>query len=223
MKIKYRRRDLPVAFTMLDAVRRIKDRRDGRHAFDRYFLYWIAFKNIYGAVASEQGINRQLRRDVAGEILTRKNGSVRVPLVEAVEEASLVDLAVDRLPDPVKDELILHASTRYFVDRIPFWDGQPVETDAFGQQVRGVVEVTGTVSRDYPVWSPIDSPALARYLVEPAVEDRALLARQIGGLLFTVSKNLVSFSRKFDDSTDLAVAEHALPLLERIVSAYLNG
>jgi hypothetical protein len=87
--------------------------------------------------------------------------------------------------------------------------------------VNGVINVNYTSSPQYPVWSPVDTQIYEGYLKEPdKEEDRDFLTKQILDLLYTVSKNLMHFGKKFDDSNDIKVVENALPLLEKIVASF---
>ena len=97
-----------------------------------------------------------------------------------------------------------------------------IEYDAFGQRVNGVINVNYTSDSRYPVWSPIDIQYYESYTENPDQnEHRDFLAGQIVDLLHTVRKNLMHYgSRKLDDANELAVVEHALPMLELIVTSF---
>ena len=221
MKTTFRRHELPVAFAMIETAGRVKPRRDGRHPYDRYFLLWTAFSNIYQAIAAQAGLQSRLVTDKNGDVLTRLNGSLQIPVVDPAGERDQIRLALEALPGEVKHSLVCHPATRFFKDRSPYWDGQKIEQDAFGQKPNGVLHVSHTTRPDYPVWSPIDPPAFDKYLAgseDPELRD--FLAGQVLDLLFTVRENLVHLSRKFDDSNDHAVIEHALSLLQYIVRAF---
>jgi len=121
----------------------------------------------------------------------------------------------------LKHALILHEGTKYFVGRIPFWQGIQIEYDAFGQRVNGVINVNYTSDSQYPVWSPIDFQYYEEYLKNPDNEEnRNLLARQIVDLLNTIRKNIMHSSKKFDDANDIKVVKNALPMLELIVESF---
>jgi hypothetical protein len=121
----------------------------------------------------------------------------------------------------LKHALILHEGTGYFVGRIPFWQGNQIEYDAFGQRVNGVINVDYTSDGQYPVWSPIDFQYYEEYLGKSDNEEnRNFLARQIVDLLFTVRKNFMHAGKKFDDANDIKVVENSLPMLELIVTSF---
>ncbi len=220
MSTTFKRQDLPIAFTMLDAAERIKPRRDGRHLYDQYFLLWTAFHYFYSTIAAHKGLRTELVRNADGSIATRTNGSVQIPLVSPIHENELLFLALEELDNSVKNALILHESTQFFLNRSPFWQGIRIEVDGFNQPVNGVIRLFETVDPQYPVWSPIDKSVLERYYRDRSDQDCDFLVRQIGDLLLTVRNNLLHFSRKFDDGNDHTVIENALPLLKIIIAAF---
>lgn len=222
MTTVFKRHELPLATTMIETARRIKPRRDGGHTYQHYFLYWTAFNNIYTTIAHRSGYRTQVIKNEDGTILTTPNGHVNIPAVEIVGEKEQIHLALLEFGGELKDELILHNSTRYFVGRTPYWEGIPVELDAFGQRLNGVIRINHTSSSQYPVWSPIDFQYYQEYLQNPGDPGiRDFLARQIVDLLHTVRENFMQGGKKLDDANDLSVVEHALPMLELIVKSFL--
>ncbi len=138
-----------------------------------------------------------------------------------VSEKEQILLAFQEFVDDLKHALILHEGTEYFVGRIPAWQGKQIEYDAFGQRVNGVIQVDHTGDSQYPVWSPIDIQHYKEYLENSNNEEnRNFLARQIVDLLYTIRKNFMYGSRKFDDANDIKVVENALPMLELIVTSF---
>jgi hypothetical protein len=206
---------------MLAAANRVRPRRDGRHPFEKFFLLWTAFNNIYTTIASRQGRSTQLIVSDDGTIATCTNGNVKIPQVKTVSEREQMYLALAEFDNKLKHNLIIHESTNFFVNRIPFWQGTQIEYDAFRQRVNGVINVNYTSSMQYPVWSPVDFQIYEGYFTKPDhEEDRDFLTKQIVDLLYTVSKNLMHVSKTFDDANDMAVVENALPLLELIVASF---
>jgi hypothetical protein len=207
---------------MIETARRIKPRRDGSHTYQHYFLYWTAFHQIYTTIAHRSGYRTRIKRNDDGTILTLPNGHVNIPEVETVSEKEQLYLALQEFDDNLKDMLILHDSTPYFVGRTPYWDGIKIETDAFGQKLNGVVHVQHTSNYQYPVWSPIDFQYYQEYMGNPDdPKIRDFLTRQIVDLLYTVRENFMQGGKKLDDANDLSVVEHALPMLELIVKSFL--
>ena len=217
----FQRYELPLAYAMIAAARRIRPRRDGRHPFEQYFLFWTAFNNIYTTIAHREGCRNQLKENDDGSIATIANGNVNIPEVIIVSEREQIHLTLQEFTDDLKHRLILHEGTKYFVGRIPFWGGIQIEYDAFRQRVNGVIQVNYTHDSRYPVWSPIDYQHYEDYLENPKNEEnRNFLAGQIVDLLYTIRKNIMHAGRKLDDANDISVAENALPMLELIVASF---
>lgn len=147
----FKRQELPLAYSMIAAAKRIRPRRDGRQPFDQYFLYWTAFNSIYTTIGQRKGHKTQIKKDTDGSIITTSNGNVKIPEVVIAGESEQLRLVFQDFADDLKHSLILHQGTRYFVDRIPFWSGIRIENDAFGQRVNGVINVIHTTDKNYPV------------------------------------------------------------------------
>jgi len=221
MSVKFQQHELPYAYSMITFAQKIRPHRDGQHHFQKYFYLWTAFNNIYTTFAHRQGMSTRLVRSEDGKVLTVPNGNVNIPRVESVSEREKLYLALDEFDDELKHRLIVHKSTRFFLERIPAWKGGKIEHDAFGQRVNGVINVNHTCDADYPIWSPIDIQFYERYAADPDDEDcRNFLATQIVDLLYTVRDNLMHAGRKLDDANDISVVENALPLLEMIVASF---
>lgn len=208
---------------MIEAARRIRPRRDGRHPFEQFFLYWTAFNNIYTTIAHLKGCRTEFKKNEDGSIVTIANGNVNIPQVETVSEREQIHLAFQEFDDDLKHTIIRHEGTKYFVGRIPYWQGKKIEYDAFGQRVNGVINVHYTSDSQYPVWSPIDFQYYEAYLENPENEEnRDFLAGQIVDLLYTIRLNLIHYGKKFDDSNDISVVENGLPMLELIVRSFIR-
>lgn len=214
MTTTFQRDELPIAYSMIAAAKRIRPRRDGRHPFEQYFLFWTAFNNIYTTIAHSKGRRTQIKENDDGSVVTIANGNVNIPEVIIVSEREKLRLAFQEFVDDLKHTLILHEGTEYFVGRIPYWQGIQIEYDAFGQRVNGVINVDYTNDSQYPVWSPIDSQYYEEYLENPNNEEnRNFLAKQIVDLLYTIRNNLMHCGKKFDDANDISVIKNALPML----------
>jgi hypothetical protein len=215
--------ELPIADSMIAAARRIRPRRDGRHPFEQYFLFWTAFNNIYTTISHGKGFIIQLKENDDGSIVTIANGNVNIPDVIIVSEEEQIKSAFEEFTDDLKHSLILHEGTKFFVDRIPFWEGVQIKVDSFGQRVNGVIKINQTCNSDYPVWSPIDTKYYEDYLDNPENEGvRDLLARQIVEMLYTVRNNFMYAGKKLDDANNIDVVKNALPMLELIVMAFIR-
>jgi len=217
----FQRHELPIAYSMIATARRIRPRRDGGHTFEQYFLFWTAFDNIYTTIAHRKGKRTQYLETDDGSIVRVPNGNVQIPEVVIVREREQIHLAIQEFADDLKQSLILHEGTRYFVSRIPLWQGIKIEFDAFGQRVNGVIHVNYTSDSQYPVWSPIDIPYYEEFLENSDNEEnRNFLARQIVDLLYTVRENFMQGGKRLDDANDITVVENALPMLELIVTSF---
>lgn len=224
MTINFQRYELPIAYSMIESARRIRPRRDGSHPFQQYFLFWTAFNNIYTTIAYGKGLRIQLKENEDGSIVRIANGNVKIPEVIPVSEREQIHLALQEFDHDLKHTLILHQGTKYFVGRIPYWQGKPIEYDALGQKINGVINVNHTIDSQYPVWSPIDFQHYEEYLEDrDNEENRNFLAGQILDLLYTIRRNLMhGGKKKFDDANDIKVVEHALSMLELIVTAFTH-
>lgn len=222
--MKFSRQELPIAYSMIEIAGRVRPRRDGRQPFDQFFLLWTAFKHIYTAVASRHGVSTQYLVSQDGSIATTHNGSINIPKVIPVDESEQLSIVLGELDDKLQHRLITHESTYFFLNRVPFWQGKPIEVDAFGQKLNGIININDTTRPEYPVWSPIDALVYERYMQDPEkAEDRTFLAGQIMDLLHTVSKNLMHLGQKFDDGNDIHVVENALPLLEQLIETFIDS
>ena len=215
--------EVPIAYSMIAAAKRVRPRRDGQHPYQEYFYLWTAFNNIYSVLSERDGTRTKLKRNDDGSVATYANGHMKIPEVVEVAERDQLQAAERAFDDELRHTLVLHESTQHFVNRIPYWQGQKIEFDAIGQRLNGVINVSCTIDRQYPVWSPVDVLFYEEYLDNPADETiRIFLVQQIIELLHTVRKNLMHSSKKFDDSNDISVVKHALPLLELILR-YFTG
>jgi len=205
---------------MLETIQRIRPRRDGGHFYQQYFLYWTAFNNIYTVIAYKKGIHTQIKKRADGSVFTALNGNVHIPEIVEVTDKEQMYLALHEFND-LKQSLIRHKGTQYFLTRLPYWKGKPIEYDAFGQKVNGVLAINYMSDSQYPVWSPIDQKYYQAYIENPDnPEIRNFLAGQILDLLFTIRNNMMLGSREFDDSNDQKVIENALPMLALIVNYF---
>lgn len=213
--------ELPVAYSMIAAAKRLKPSRNGYHPFQKYFYYWTAFNNIYTTIAYSGNRSTTLKKRPDGSIATNTNGSVQIPKVQTVSEQEQIGLAFAEFDSDLRHRLVTHVNVGFFVKRTPSWHGTKIATDASGQRLNGVLNVNYTVEKDYPVWSPIDIQLYTDYLANPKNHKAGdFLAKQIVDLLYTVRCNLLHGGKRFDDANDVTVVENALPLLAMIVSAF---
>jgi hypothetical protein len=214
--------EVPVAHSMVAMARHLA-RRQG-HPLEAFTCYWAAFNNIYIVVAERRGLRPRFRRNGDGSIRTRTVGQVNVPEVTPAREREQIDMAVAEFTDDLKRRLVEHPSARFFAYRTPQWHGQPIERDAHGQRLNGVLNVGYTRDAKDPVWTPVDTQAFEEYhRAARDVTNRDVLARQIVDVLYTVRNNTFHGGKSPDDANDREVLEMALPLLVEIVESFVGA
>jgi hypothetical protein len=219
--VRFQPLDLPIAYSMVTAAKRLKKQNNSQHPYQKFFYYWAAFNNIYTTIAYSGNRSTMLKKRPDGTIERQMNGNVQIPKVKRVNEQEQIAMAFAEFDDELKHYLIVHESTEFFAKRTPSWQGRKITKDAIGQRLNGVLNVNYTVDKDYPVWSPIDLQTYSQYIANPKDSGaRTFLAKQIVNLLYTVRCNLMHGDKRFDDRNDLTVVENALPLLAMIVSAF---
>jgi hypothetical protein len=188
--------------------------------FARFTAYWTAFNNCYVTIFDLDGENKTSVERKNGVVQRITNGSVQIPKTLGVpRERDQLEHVFTHFDQALRTSLVGCPNTEYFSNRTPELGGHgPIQQDASGQVLNGVLSITRTVEADNPVWSPIDKPAYARFKAGSASEaDVNLLSRQILFLLYSVRNNLLHGGKRFDDATDQKVVENALPLLEMIL------
>jgi hypothetical protein len=211
--------DLHVALSMVGLADTAPD------PLQQYMCYWIAFNNIYRMIAEEvipEMRSYETNPDGTVKLKQRQGQTIWLPEMKHVQEWKQIREARLRFNNTLKHRLIRHRSTQYFVTRIPRWYDEPIEYDSKGQKLNGVLKVGKTLSRDYPVWSPIDEQLYTRFLEGNRSETTVdTLVRQIVDLLYTVRNNLFHGGKSFDDAHDHEVLDNALPLLTMIVESFM--
>jgi len=216
------RYEIPVAFSMVELAQQAA--KLAPQPFQEYMCYWAAFNNIYTTIAERKGYFTHLRIQKDGTIRVRENGSVLIPEVEIpLRERDEIDLAYTEFSETLKHNLITHPNTKFFVERIPKWQGVEIKFDENGQRLNGVINVNYTTDNKHPVWSPIDFDPYERYIQNQATQDDVnLLARQLLFLTYTIRNNTFHGGKRADDADDRQVIEMALPLLKMIVESFMS-
>ena len=143
--------------------------------------------------------------------------------VHIPEERERLEILFKTFSSPLKESLILHKCTRFFVNRLPRFQGHELTVDCRGQRLNGVLNIGKMVVPANPVWSPIDHAVYYNYLNGQRTAAGAdKLAWEILLLLQTIGMNLFHGGRRTDDASDINVVEHALPLLKEVVGAYVR-
>ena len=212
--------EVPVAYASIAFAKKYK------RPFVKFGNYWTAFNNCYVTLYDIDGRNKTSLQKESGKPKTEYNGSVKIAKVTGLpSERDQIENAFSHFPGELKADLIKSPHVQFFLERTPKLQNRvpvPIKTDAFGQQLNGVLSLTRTVDVDYPVWSPVDRPAYERIKAGKASkEDVNLLARQILSLLYTVRNNLFHGGKRFDDATDEQVVRNAVPLLEMILRCFV--
>ena len=127
-----------------------------------YASYWMAFNNIYVTLADFSRKGPALKRDSNGIVKTQQLYGCDMPKLERVTEWDQIDIAAEELADDAKAELVEHENVAFFVRRSPVFDRYPLEKNKAGQKLNGVLNVGYSLSKDYPVWSPVSQEAHAK-------------------------------------------------------------
>jgi|ERR1019366_6117131 hypothetical protein len=212
--------EFQVASSMVRLVERA--RRSEMEPLEQYMCYWVSFNNICITIASEQGYRPKfLTSD--GQLQLKQVGGFRMPRVRAPKEREQLEAAYKVFSPQLKERLILHRCTRFFVNRLPRFQGHELTVDSRGQHLNGVLSIGRTVEATNPVWSPIDQ-ALYYACVNGDRTSECVdkLGKEILSLLNTVGNNLFHGGKRADDASDTNVVEHALPLLKEIVHSFVS-
>lgn len=212
--------EFQAAFSMVRLVEHV--RRGQMEPLGQYLCYWVGFNNIYVTIANERGYPaQQLQAD--GQLLLEQVGGYSMPRVHTPKAREQLDAVYELFSPQLKENLILHRSTRFFVNRLPRFQGQELTVDSRGQRLNGVLDVGRTVDAANPVWSPIDHALYYAYINgDRTCKGTDTLGRQILGLLDTVGNNLLCGGKRADDASDYNVVEHAVPLLKQIVFSFVS-
>jgi hypothetical protein len=216
--------EIPNAYSMVELVRQIA--AQSSQPFQEFICYWTAYNNIYTTLyttwAERNGRLPHLKIK-EGVICTRKDGTVLIPMVEGIpHERDEINSAYNEFSTDLKHDLIMHASTNFFVYRIPRWHGCDIEFDEYGQRLNGVINIRYTVNERHPVWSPIDFEAYNRYILGKSEQDDInLLASQLLSMIYTIRNNTFHGGKRADDANDRKVIKKALPLLKMIVEFFM--
>jgi hypothetical protein len=217
-QIHFHNYEVPVAYSMIKLARQSSKET---LPFQEFIFYWIAFNNIYATISDRKGKRAHIQKK-NGEPKFRQVGEVKMAAVQPVTERKQIELVIRELTDILKDELILHESTRYFVYRTPILHGRKIKRDALGQELNGVINIGKTANQEYPVWSPINRDFYEAYIRgKRDKRDRDNLAQQIVILLYTIRNNLFHGGKRQDDGNSSEVVEKATPLLRMIVLNFL--
>lgn len=214
--------DVPVAYSIVALANRSSE--SPHPPLHLFCCYWMAFNNIYVTVASRRGRRASINTNGDGSKRTRQMWHIVLPEVRTITERQQLKLIVAEYSDHLKHELITHPTMRFFVYRIPRWQGRPIEHDTRGQRLNGVLNIGYTVDRLNPFWSPLNSSFYEQYINgNHDALARNELAGQITDMLYTIRNNTFHGGKMANDANDREVLENAVPLLKMIVESFLNS
>lgn len=210
-----------LAFSMVRLVE--QGWRSEMEPTEQYMCYWVSFNNICVTIAHEQGYGPELLKS-NGKLQLEQVGGFAMPRVRKPKEHHQLDAVSKVLSPQVKESLVLHKCTRFFVNRLPRFEGQELTVDSRGQRLNGVLSIGRTVEAANPVWSPIDHVLYYAYLNgERTSESADILGKEILTLLHTIGNNLFHGGKRVDDASDINVVEQALPLLKEVVNSFVSS
>ena len=157
----FRAWEFQVASSMVRLVE--QDRRGQMAPLEQFMCYWVGFNNICVTIANDQGYRAKLRTS-NGQLELEQVDGFSMPRVRMPKEHERLEAAYKVLSPQLKERLILHRSTRFFVNRLPRFQGHELTVDSRGQRLNGVLNIGRTVEAANPVWSPIDSDLYYTYL-----------------------------------------------------------
>ena len=216
----FRAWQFPLASSMVRLVE--QGWRGEMEPLGQYMCYWASLNNICVTIANEQGCRPELLTS-GGQPLLEQVGAFRMPRVRTPNAQERLEAAHMVFPPQLKERLILHSCTRFFVNRLPRYQGRELTVDARGQRLNGVLNIGRTVEATNPVWSPIDPDLYYTYLKgDRTSEGTDKLGKEILGVLYTIGDNVFHWGKRVDDASDINVVEHALPLLKEIVNSFVS-
>lgn len=197
-------------------------RRSEMEPLEQYMCYWVGLKNIYVTIANEQGSRPNLRISDA-QLQLAQVGGFSMPNVHTPNEREQLEAAYKVFSPQLKERLILHRCTRFFVDRLPRFHGHEFAVDRRGQRLNGVLNIGRTVEATYPVCSPIDHALYYAYLKGNRTSGGTdKLGKEILSLINAIGNNLFHGGKRVDEVSDTIVVEHALPLLKEVVNSFVS-
>ena len=213
-------RHFPVASAMVRLIEH--GLRGDVEPLAEYLSYWVGLKSICATIAAERGCLPTLETS-DGHLQLEEVGGLSMPRVRVPTEYEQLDAMYQVFSDQLKEKLILHRCTRYFVNRLPSLRGEELTVDARGQRLNGVLDLRRTVEARNPIWCPIDHDLYYAYLNGKQTSVAAdKLAMEILTLVYTIGNNRFHGDSRVDYVSTVSVVERALPLLREIVEWFVN-
>src|SRR5438045_2474594 len=122
--------------------------------FAKFTAYWTAFNNCYVTIFNLDGKNGTSVQREHGMVTRTANGSVQIPKVTGTpSERDQLNHMFSHFDQGLKTALIDCPNAGFFCNRTPKLDGHgPIQQDALGQMLNGVLNLTRTVEAANPVW-----------------------------------------------------------------------
>lgn len=216
----FRAWEFPLAFSMVRLAEH--GMRGELEPLEQFMCYWVGFNNICVTIANESGCGPAPLKS-GGRPLFEQVGDYTMPRMHAPKARERLRAVCRAFSPQLKETLILHRCTRFFVNRQPRFQGQELTVDARGQRLNGVLNIGNMDGAGNPVWSPVDHALYYAYVNGERVPEAAdRLAMQILVLLHTAGKNLFHGGKRADDASDINIVEQALPLLKEAVGAFVR-
>ncbi len=214
--------EVPVAKSVMQWFGRNSFLRTDGDIFIKYIMLWIAFNNIYVTLVNQKNIRRKpVENKNNSPLKPFMRGSIIMTKMSRVTEREQINVAFKLFSNDLKELLIQHENTKFFVYRVPKWHDKEIEFDKNGQRVNGVIDLGHTYNEDYLNWSPIDIQKYEEYKKGiVSAETRDDLAEQILDLLYTIRNNTFHGGKRFDDENSREVIIKAIPLLNLIVESF---
>jgi hypothetical protein len=202
--------EIPVARSMLRLA------CQSTNIFARYICTWISFNNVYTTLwyrcRDNQGAFNNPNADYPCSEKPTLQLSPKRP-----REWELIDHAFAHFSTSLKETLVLHPSTDFFVNRTPRPPRGLFAHHPNQAQHNGVLKV-GDSTPSAPEYQEIDVAAFNQFQANTA--DSAALdvvADQVLDVLYAVRNNTFHGGKQADDAQDVEVVERALPLVQLIV------
>lgn len=210
----------PVASTMLRLLE--QHSRDDIEPLAKFLCYWMSLKSICATIAAERGCLPMLVT-TDGQLQLEEVAGLSMPRVQMPTEHEQLEATFRVFSAQLKERLILHGCTRFFVNRLPRLEGDELTVDARGQRLNGVLDLRRTLEAHNPVWCPIDHDLYYAYVRGERTSAAAdKLGMQILALLHTIGNNRFHGDNRVDYVSTTSVVERALPLLKEIVDWFVT-
>jgi hypothetical protein len=200
--VPFTRKQAPLAHNKIEQIDTTPNPADS--PFTHFTLCWMAFNDIYGtithqALAHLPNASRQLRTE------RKQLDRVRPLFTQQLKLAILND-----------------AAFRFFLNRTPKWNGQPVLPDANGITPNGVINLNESRYSINLVIAEINRATYRAWAAtSQAGADCEVLTDQIFQVLYIVRCNTFHGGKDTTDDNAIEVVNNAYVLIRKIVDSFL--